>query len=97
MQNKCVFENFEVFINRRACHLGVICNIGEVNNCAVTKSGNFKKTAESRHISGYTFGDNLLLKINSGIGLQVCPRILREIDRRKQASPESSEKVKLIP
>src|SRR4030043_668682 len=97
MQNKSVFENLEVFIDRRACHLGVICNVGEVHDCAVTKSGNFKKTAESRDISGYTFGDYLLLKISSGIGLQVCPRILREIDRWKQASLESSEKIKLIP
>lgn len=75
MEHKCIVEDLEVLVHRRAGHLGVVGDVGEVDDRAVAVGGDAQEPAERRDIAG--------------VGLEIRPRIVGEVDRGQRAAGDS--------
>ena len=93
MGNQSVFQNAKVFLNRAAGHLGVIGDVGVIDQFAITQGCHLEESAESGNVAREAFSRNFLLKVSSGIGLQVLLSIIREVNRRKQPPVQSPQEV----
>src|SRR2546428_1939495 len=82
VKHERVLEDFEVLVDRRARNLGVVGDVGEVDDRPVRVSGHAQEPAEGWDIASCPLSDDLLLEIGPGVGREIRLRIVREVDRR---------------
>src|SRR5262249_30471802 len=94
LEHQRIPEDLEILVDRRPGDLGVVCDVGEVSDGAVTEGGRAQEPAESGDVAGGALRDDFLLEIGSCVSLEVGAGVVREVDRRQRAPLNGARKIK---
>ena len=61
MENQRVFEDLEILVHGGTGYLGIVADVGKINDCAIAQRRNSKEPAKGRDVASRPFGNNFLL------------------------------------